>query len=1043
MASTTTFRKHGLEHVAHELSASALEAAALGLTDRALVYGAPGTGKTTVLKALYLNRLAEGAKSHEILAITANRDAANLLRDELALGYGGATSGPMARTLSSFAFSILRDHALREGTRAPELITGAEQDVLLKEILAELAEGGHSPLWPDQIGKEVLALQGFRAELRELFTVCLENNITPSELGALGVKHGQKAWEASAEVFAKYLEVLEAPAQDNRHDPSTLLAKAAELLMQREWPEFASVIRMILVDDAQELTPGAKKLLKVLTSKGAGLVLFGDPDSATLGFRSADPQSMRLLMQDVAGAATWLTINLEPTHRVRDAGISTAMANIAAEIPPELAGPQRKSLGATNQIPESGVEGMVFDSPASESAWVARRLRDLHLNHGVAWSEMAVVARSRALLETFGAALATESVPAVVYGTQKALRHEYASGALLQLAKQVLEPQELDFAAAREFVESPFCDLDSLELRRLRRQLRQADLNEGLNRSGDELIVEAFNKPGSIATLDSDEGRKLFDFINKIESAKVLAKTPGKTIEDLLWHFWSESTPQQNWPAQTANVSEVAQQAGRNLDSVVALFAAANRYVERNPNGTMLEFVKDQLELDLPQDTLAAGARDDQRVLMLTSAGLIGRRFKVVVIPQLIEGVWPNLKPRSSLLGAVSLAQLLAKKTSEVEAARSELPEELRLLNKAVGAASDLVIVTSVNGEDTQVSQFVSLVLGQTPATTTHARPRYTLRGKVGELRRKLIEAATERERLAAAYGLAQLASHGIEGARPDQWYGILDLSTEEALVVLDGTKQVFVAPSQLEDFMKCPLHWFIKHHGGRDGGFEANFGTMLHEALEQAQGISEQELWELVESKWHNLEFEAAWMDKKEKRLAREKVQRLAAYLEQSKNAGFEVIAREADFSFRLGDAYIAGTVDRIERNAEGQVLIVDLKTGQKETGLDALKHPQMGLYQLAFVNGAFAEYLEPTDTLLGAKLVFVKERLSLVDQPAINKPDVEYDVKYFEELVQTAARDMAMESKVFIAKIGSHCTSDNYASCEVLLTRAVSYVD
>ena len=1043
MAINSTFRKHGLEPKSHVLSASALEVASLGLTDRALIYGAPGTGKTSVLKQLFLNRLADGVKPHEVLAITASRDAANLLRDELALAYQGATSGPMARTLSSIAFSVLREHALHEGTRAPELINGAEQDAMLKEILGAMAEQGHSSLWPKQIGKEVLALEGFRAELRELFTVCLENSILPAELVSLGRDHGQQAWEAAADVFAKYLELLETPAQDNRHDPSTLLTKAADLLLAEDWPKFVADVRMILVDDAQELTPGAKKLLRVLTSKGAGLVLFGDPDSATLGFRSADPQSMRYLIEEVAGGASWKTLTLKPDHEVRDPGISVALANIAAEIPPELAGPQRASYGATNQKPESGVEGKVFDTSASESAWVARRLRELHLNDGIAWSDMAVVARSRTLLENFAAALATESVPAVVYGSQKALRHEYASGALLQLAKHCLEPHELEFAEIKALLESPFCNLDSLELRRLRRQLRQADLNEGLSRTGDELIVEAFNKPGSIATIESDEGKKLFGFVEQIEQGKQIASTPGKTIEDLLWHFWNSSKPQQTWPQQTANVSEVSQQAGRNLDAVVALFAAANRYVERNPNGTMLEFVDEQLNLDLPQDTLAVGARDDQRVLMLTSAGLIGRRFKVVVIPQLIEGVWPNLKPRSSLLGAVALAQLLAKKTDSVGVARSELPEELRLLNKAVGAASELVIVSSVDGEETQVSQFVGMVLGQTPATESFGSPRFTLRGRVGGLRKQLVTATNETERLEAAYGLAQLASHGIEGADPAEWYGILDLSTSEALVVLDGSQQVFVAPSQIEDFMRCPLHWFIKNHGGRDGGFEANFGTMLHQVLEEAKGISEQELWELVESKWHTLDFEAAWIEKQEKRKAKRQVQNLVKYLEKSRDAGFEVIGREVDFSFRLGDAFVAGTVDRLESNAKGEVLIVDLKTGRGVTKKEAEVHPQLGLYQLAFVNGAFAEHIEPTDTLLGAKLVFIKDDMKDPQQAPINAPDVTYDTEYFANLVADATSGMAMESKAFIAKVGTHCTSDNYGSCQVQLTRAVSYVE
>jgi superfamily I DNA/RNA helicase/RecB family exonuclease len=1039
----TTFRKHGLEFVDHKLSAGQLEVSELAADARALVYGAPGSGKTTALKKLYLNQVKKhGLKAHNVLAITASRDAANLLRDELALANHGATAGPMARTLASFAFSILREAALKDGTRSPELINGSEQDRIIKQLLEQEVEAGLSADWPKHVREGVLSLSGFRAEVRELFTVCLERGVSPAELRSLGEAQGQQIWVAASSVFERYLEVLATPANDNRHDPSTLLSKATELLAEKPWAPFVADLKLVIVDDAQELTPGAKQLLKVLVSKGAGLVLLGDPDSATLGFRSADPKSMRLLIEDVAEPGTVKTIMLGQSHTIRPEDVSIAMANIYKAIPPELAGPQRSVHGAANRVPGEQVEGKVFDTAASESAWVARRLRELHLDKQIAWGDMAVVARSRNLLENFGAALAAESVPATVLGSKSALRDEFASGHLLRLAKHVLDRKEVDYKAAEDLLQSPYCDLDSLGLRRFRRQLRQADLNEGLARTGDELVVELFNKPGTVATLESKEASAVLSFIKQIEEAKALVADPSKTAEDLLWHFWNESKPKRNWPLQTKNVGEVAQQAGRNLDAVVALFAAANRYVERNPNGSIAAFVEDQLTLDLPQDTLAVNARDDERVLLLTSAALIGRRFKVVVIPQLIEGVWPNLKPRSSLVAATVLDELLS---NQAGIDKTELPQELRLLNKAVGAATERVIVTSVDGDESQISQFVSLVLGKTPKTETYGAPRYTLRGTVGRLRRTLVDpkTETEAERLEAAYGLALLAKDGIAGADPEQWYGILDLSTEEALVLLDGDKQVYVAPSQLEDFLKCPLHWFIKHHGGREGSFEANFGILLHKVLEETASISEQELWKGVESKWHTLDFEAEWLEKREKRKARKMVTRLATYLTAQEKAGYEVIGREVKFKFQLGSALVSGTVDRIERNAEGKVMIVDLKTGGKIDKEDVKTHPQLGLYQLAFAQKAFGDLIADSDTLEGARLVFVSVEKGVFDQQAITTKDAEYGVSYFENVLEEAAQEMAMPRKLFVANVGSHCNTDKYGACALQLGEAVSYVD
>jgi RecB family exonuclease len=73
-----------------------------------------------------------------------------------------------------------------------------------------------------------------------------------------------------------------------------------------------------------------------------------------------------------------------------------------------------------------------------------------------------------------------------------------------------------------------------------------------------------------------------------------------------------------------------------------------------------------------------------------------------------------------------------------------------------------------------------------------------------------------------------------------------------------------------------------------------------------------------------------------------------------------------------------VNGSIDRIERGPDGEVVIVDLKTGRPITSPAAIAaHPQLGAYQLAYAEGKFDEPLgEHGDHAPGgAKLLYVRE--------------------------------------------------------------------
>ena len=1020
-----------------ELSVTQQKVRELPLNAITPVFGSPGSGKTTALVSRFLALTASGVDPEQIAVIAATRESANTLRDQLALEYQGATKGPLAKTIASLAFSILATESKRAGKKTPVLVSGSEQDQLLKEVLSELDQS----LWPKHLDSTVRSLTGFRTELRDLIAACLEHGVSPDELSELGRTQEKAEWIASALCYASYLNKL-TDSDLARYDSASLLRSAAKALESVDrFPEELDKLSVILVDDAQELTPAAAELLFQLTRFGQGLTLVGDPDVATLGFRAANPKTMTELAERV-GARSGQVIEpifLEPTHAIRRPEISAALAKISSSIEAARAGRQRKGLNPPSAVLDSqeGLQVRVFRSESEELSFVAGELRRRHLFDSIAWSKMAVIARSRPALEKLALVLSSESVPVQVVGSATSLRDDHSSGQLLKLARVCLSEEQVGLELATELLTSEFGGLDQLGILRLKRSLRkQAEDYEG---SSDALLVDAFANPNSLSLIRAPEARKAEKLVRLMEKTKQLGNQVGTTAEAVLWNLVAETGVLKSWESLSRGVSEIAVQAGKNLDSILSLFAAAARFAERYPNASAIEFIQDQLEREIPEDSLALNNRSGEFVALLTPSGLIGKRFDTVILPGLSEGVWPNLKPRSSLLGANVLDALVSGEIGQArELRRSELPGELRMLNKAVGACGQRLILCATDKEDQQLSQFLPLVHGSYPQPEAHVSKTYTLRSIVGELRRELASGKSANPEQ-AALGLARLAAAGVPGASPSSWYGLLPVSTTEPLTDLQN-QQLQIRPSQLDNFLQCPLHWFIETHGGSAGSFQASLGSLIHEVLEATDSSDIAELEKLKLSRWNSLEFEAEWLEDLGKRQAARMLANLADYLKQFESQGGRVLAKEQDFQFELGNISVRGQVDRIEQLADGNVVIVDLKTGKlAATAAETLVNPQLALYQMAVLEGGFKnlDSIDPNQ-LAGAKLLIVGgAKFQERKQPTMD----DQESARFKKLLLECSEGMS--KSVFVAQLSNHCESErSYGSCSLHLTPAVSYV-
>ncbi|WP_419704085.1 ATP-dependent helicase [Promicromonospora sp. NFX87] len=1041
---------------------AAVEAA---LSNRAtLVLGAPGSGKTTVTCEVAVRALDSGVQPERVLVLASSRRAAARLRDEVAARAGRTVGAPMVRTASSAAFAVLHKRAAALEQPTPTLVSGPEQDLVLAELLAGHVAGEGRPLaLPAGLPEESLGLRGLRQELRDLLMRAAERGLGPVELDEMGRANGRPEWVMAAQIYEEYLDTmalrLGTPDAGPRYDPAVVIDEAAESL--RSWEdEVPGMARptwdLVVVDDYQEATAATVRLLRVLHDDGARLVLLSDPDSAVQTFRGAAPGLTGRAAAPAGpgrafGAFDAETMVLGTVWRQLPElrAVTRAVTN---RIPVSASAMHRRATAyapTTSEPPAgpvSSVQVAVLPGAAQEAAWIARELRAEHLLRGTPWERMAVIARSGTRLAALRRELVSASVPVALLGSDLPLRDEPAVAPLLAAVKtcagaprgslEALIAEELDGnepvldpETAAHLLVSPIGGLDAVALRRLRRALRSEELSAGGGRTSDTLLVEVLADPARAALLPTQVRRGPLAVARVLAAGREAAGEPGATAQTVLWAVWAATGLAERWSAYALAGGPAGLRADRDLDSVLALFRAAETFVDRMPGAPVAAFVDYLASQDLPADSLAASAQGAGAVEALTPPGAAGREWDVVVVAGVQDGVWPDLRLRDSLLGSQALVELIAGRSEDgrvvgAEARRQVLTDELRAFAVAVSRARRRLLVTAVEDTEEAPSVFCDLVSprndggdGPDPRRVP-VGPPLDLRGVVAAARSELVRAAalSVPGTQPAATLLADLSAAGVAEADPSTWYGVAGVSSEVPLWGAQDT--VKVSPSKVETVTTCALRWALEAAGGtKPDATHQTLGTLLHSIAQSYPKGSLTELKKELDRRWPELALPEGWPSLQLRKRAERMVERLADYLADSG----EPILVEADFDLQVGRARLRGQVDRVEDAGEGAVTVADLKTGKSAASKDkAAENPQLGAYQLAVEEGALD--LPEGTVSKGASLVYVGTETvsaSVRNQPAL-VPDEDGN-SWARDTVEGAADTMAAAK--FAAKNNDLC--------------------
>ncbi len=915
-----------------------------------LVLGGPGTGKSTVLLEHVLSRVGDGLALERVLALSVDRRAAASLRTALARRLMPPTPGeparavraPVARSLHSYAFAILRRALLAAGEPPPRLITGPEHDLMLRELLAGEVEEFGAQRWPEHL-RPALGTRELARQLRDLLHRAESRGVDPRRLAALGRAHGRPEWVAAAEFAAELEDSLALRPPPRAYDAAGLVAAAVRLLGSDEQLLTAERSRcgLLVLDDAQDLDPAQWALVRLLVGEAGPLVAAADPDQAVLGFRGGDLGRLR----QVRDRATVITLG-------RSWRLPDSVAVRLNQITPRLGGAWEHRVlsgrsedvdlpGAPTRPPAAALDLAVFADPDDELAHVAAWLRRAHLLEEVPWEEMAILVRSSAALPRVRRTLRGAGVPLRQLSEDAALARQPAARAMLVLLALVCRTEPTSDEIVTEVLAGPVFGLDALVRRRLRA------------RAGSwEAVLEEAEETGV------DELTRLRNTL----AAGEAAMADGGDVEQVMWAVWAATGCAQSWSQAALAEDRMGVAARQNLDAVVDLFAVAARFGSQVPGAgvkAFLDHVADQQVRPEPRRGAAAG-----EVALLTASAARGLAWRRVVVLGVQESAWPDLRQRDTLLGADLLSAVSDEGAlaSPTERATALLAEERRLFLVAVSRASEATLVTAVNGEADRPSRFLDEVDPRPPGTGRAVRPPMLpldLSAFVASLRRRLLEQDGGADSDEVARTLAWLAEQGVPGADPSQWHGLGELSTTAALV--DGDQPVVVSPSRVEEYRRCPLRWMLVASGGRGPSSSGQeVGVLIHDLARMLGDgtLRPEDVFSTLELRWTQTQGRPGWVGRRERARAEAMVTRLLDWMAANPR---HVVGVEVPFDVRVDGTRLVGRVDRLELDVQGRLVVVDLKTGRAKLSRGEVEsHPQLGIYQVAASAGAFDEVVD-----------------------------------------------------------------------------------
>ena len=862
-----------------------------------LATGAPGTGKTFLLRERFLTLVEGGADPARVALFALSRRAAREAREALVRRLARSLPELPVFTVHGFAYRVVGRRFRDLGyTEPPQVLTAPEQYAVVRDLLAGERPGD----WPS-FGR-LLEVRGFAQQVADLVLRAQERLLTPEDVAEAARRAGRPEYQELARFYGRYLD---SQLVGGRTDFAGLLFQAATLL-RRDLSE-EEAYPHVLVDDYQDVTHATEAILGALGRAARSVVVAADPAGHVFGYRGGSREPLDRLEKTLPGLRR---VELTEAHR----------RGVASSALGRLDRPQRPD----EPPPEPGLRALVFNHPGEEADAAAHELLRARVEEGVPWDAMAVIVRRYGpYLTALRHALNRHGVPFVVVAEAAAVATEPANRPLIDLFRYVLRPDRRPQLLERLLL-SPVVGLDPHALRRLRREARLRDRSI-------LSLIEADSLPGD---LPEDLSRAVGGFGHLVRD---LEREADRLPPDRLFHQVWERLP---WFHELVGEEEPS----RDLDALAALAGVLSRFAERRPGATAADYLDtlDAAEFG-PDPWIPPEERRPHAVRIVSAHRSQGMEFEVALVVGCLEGEFPSLGHGASL---VELDAIVDPKPPSARL-RDRLASERALFRLAVSRARRRTVLTASRSTSARQprtpSRFAARlgaswdgVGGQVPA----AASLLTLEAS---LRRTLADRGVPRvERLAA------LASLPATGAEPHAWWSGRDW-TDPGRPLHPG--EIRTSYSRFGTLENCGLQYLYGVEMGLDPeqSHQMWMGSVVHDIIDQVQRgeleRSEEAMLGALEAAWREDVFPNRALERQRFLDAKKMLRQWLA----DDTLG-EPIASEARFEFPLDGAVIRGRIDAVYRFGEDGTRVVDYKTSRFTPTQDQVQQSlQLGAYYLA----------------------------------------------------------------------------------------------